>query len=315
MALIETQFHDNEAKVGGGAVFAGYKAAIRFRCDDNSPDSGQSFCEEKEWRALGHLESVEDICPSWKTNTGAFYGHDVGTYATTAQITIDNAENVNTSVCVSGGEDCVIERYRSGTDLPPARVKLLDGLGQGPARSHRQIVANMSSLDNQFLGRSVVLSMENGDCVFRSITSFALPGEYKLTVGFGEGVIKKIDVTVRVRRCIIGEMNSTARICVDCGIATYNFYPSGNVCHLCPENGDCSSRSITPDDGYWQKTPCSEHLRKCLPTSACESDSRSGNLTAMVRDVSSCDFEEEWIEDYTRAQCAEVDRVLDSSDV
>ena len=305
MTLIETQFHDNEASVAGGAVFAGYSEAIRFRCNDASPDSGLSFCEEKEGRSLDYPKSVDDICPSWKTNTAALYGHDVGTYAAAGQMAIENDDK---SVCVGGEENCVIEDYRSGTNLPSARVALLDGLRQGPAISYLPVTATMTSLSSQFLADPVVIPMEQGTCIFRSITSFAPPGEYTLTVEFGEEAIEDIDVTVRVRNCFIGEINSTEAggICTDCGTTEYNFHPQANVCLRCPENGNCDSRVITPDDGYWHRTPCSDDLRKCIPTSACEFKDRFDNLVKMVRDVSSCDFEREWIENYAQAQCAEV---------
>ena len=312
VALIETQFHDNEARVGGGAVFAGYKEAIRFRCNDASPDSDLSLYAEKEWRALSYLESVDDICSSWKANTAVSYGHDVATYAATAELTIENA---NKSVCVSGGESCVIEGYRSGTELPSARVELLDDLRQGPASSYLPVAANMSSLSGQFFTSPVVIPMELWTCTFRSITSFVPPGEYKLTVEFGEGEIENVDVTVRVRSCIIGEKNSTRGICVDCGTTEYNFHAQAYVCLPCPENGNCEFRVITPNEGYWHRTPCSDQLHRCLPASACEFEDRSENLKAMVKEVSSCDFDREWIEVYAQAQCAEVKRILQSPNV
>ena len=314
MTLIETQFHDNEASVAGGAVFAGYSEAIRFRCNDASPDSGLSFCEEKEGRSLDYPKSVDDICSSWKTNTAALYGHDVGTYATAGQMTIENDDK---SVCVGGEENCVIKGYRSGTILPPAEVELLDGLRQGPAISYLPIAANMSSLSGQFLASPVAILMEQGACIFRSIASFAPPGEYTLTVKFGEEAIEDIVVTVRVRSCFIGEINSTedGGICTDCGTTEYNFHPQANVCLRCPENGNCESQMITPEDGYWHRTPCSDHLHRCLPTSACVSENRSDILKTKVRGESSCDFEGDWIEDYTQAQCAKVRCIAQFPDI
>ena len=312
MALVETQFRDNEARAGGGAVFAGYKEAIRFRCNDASPDSDLSFYAEKEWRALGYLESVDDICSSWKANTAVSYGHDVATYAATAELTIEDANN---SVCISGGENCVIQGYSSGTELPSARVRLLDDLGQGPAISYLPVAANVSSPSGPFLSSSIIVPMERWTGTFRSVTSFAPPGEYKLTVEFGEGAIENVDVTVEVRSCYIGEIMSTLGTCVECGTTAYNFQPQAEVCLPCPENGNCESLAITPNDGHWQMTPCSDQLHRCLPASACEFEDRSENLKAMVRDVSSCDFDEEWIEDYAQAQCAEVRRILQPPNV
>ena len=305
MALMNAKFSGNRAEVAGGAIFAGYVEAIRFDCFNSFSNNGLEFYKESEWnwRDVKRLESEADICPSWKGNHGNLYGPDVGTYATYANMTI---EKTNKSVCASGGENCIVDGYRTGEDLPEAKVILLDGLGQGPAISYRTIYAVMSSAKSEFMVGSVGLSMEEGSCTFKSIRGFVPPGEYKLIVGFGEEAIKDIGITVKVRNCSVGEIVSSARICVSCSIMTYNFNTSGEDCRPCPENGNCTSRVITPKDGYWQKTPCSDHIHKCMPTSACEFEGRSEKLTGAVSNVTTCHFNETWIEeDYSRAQCAE----------
>ena len=207
---------------------------------------------------------------------------------------------------MSGGENCVIDGYQIGTDLPTATVELVDGLGQITAKIFRQVNANMTSPSSEFLFWPIFLSMENGSCTFQSIKGYVPPGEYNLTIEFDKEAIKNIGITVRVHNCSVGEFVSTAGFCEDCSSTTYNFFNSAKHCQPCPENGNCESKAITPEDGYWQKTPCSDRLRRCLPTSACESQGRSEKLNAMVGDVPSCGFAEEWIENYTQAQCAEV---------
>ena len=311
MALTDTQLSGNEASVAGGAVFAGYLEAIRLSCVSTSSDVGLRFYEEKEWKALSQLKSDKDICPSWKGNHGGVYGPNVGTYAATAEMTLDDT---NKAVCVSGGENCVIEGYHIGTDLPTATVELLDELKQSPATNYRPVDARMSSPVGQFLLVSIVVPMERGACTFRSIKGFVPPGVYDLIVEFGEKAIKSIGITVRVHNCSVGEFVSNAGFCETCSSTTYNFLLSAEDCKPCPENGNCESRVITPDDGYWQQMPCSDHLHRCLPASACESQGRSEKLKTMVEDVSSCNFKEEWIENYTQAQCAEVRCILDSLD-
>ena len=312
MALIETQFLSNEAGIAGGAVFTGYLEAIRFRCANVSSDAGSDFYKEQEWNAMSQVKSDKDICPSWKDNHGGVYGPIVGTYAATAEMTLDDT---NKAVCVSGGENCAVERYRAGTDLPTAIVELLDGLKQRPAINYRPVNANMTSPSSEFLFWPIFLSMENGFCTFQSIKGYVPPGEYNLTVEFGEKAIKSIGITVRVHNCSVGEFVSAAGFCESCSSTTYNFCLSATVCHLCPENGNCEYRVITPEDGFWQKTPCSAHLQRCLVPSACKYVVRSENLMAMVSDVSSCEFEKEYIEEYTQAQCAEVSCILNPSDV
>ena len=303
MALTDTKFSGNKAEVAGGAVFAGYIEAIRFDCSDASSDARLEFYEEKEWKALSRLESEEDICPSWRGNHGNVYGSHVGTYAAHAKMTFEKA---NRSICVSGGDDCVIDGYRTSKDLPKAEVKLLDAFGQGPARNYRTVNAIMSSVGGKFMVGSVIMSMEEGNCTFLSIRGFVPPGEYKLTVEFGEEAIKDIGITVMVRNCSIGETVAPAtEVCQECSNTTYNFDPSARACWPCPENGNCETRVITPDDGYWQKTPCSKHIHRCLPTSSCKREGRTERLTDLVRDVTNCSFNQSMIESYTQAQCAE----------
>ena len=307
MALVETQFLSNEAGIAGGAVFTGYLEAIRFRCANVSSDARSDFYKEQEWEDLRQIETVKDICSSWKDNHGGVYGPVVGTYAATAEMTLDDT---NKAVCASGGENCVVKAYRIGTDLPTAIVELLDGLRQRPATNYRAVNANMSSPLNRFLPVPIVIPMERGACTFRSIKGFIPPGVYDLIVEFGEKAIKSIGITVRVRNCFIGEFVSGVGSCESCCSTAYNFNDSAKECQPCPENGNCESRAITPNDGYWQKTPCSNHLHPCIPTSACKFADRSDMLNNIVGDVLTCDFWREWIEDYTQAQCAEVSCIL-----
>ena len=312
MVLSGTQFSSNEASIAGGAVFAGYLEAIRFHCTEASSDAGLDFYKEQEWKDLRYVASEKDICSSWKGNRAEVYGQDVATYASAAQMTLEDANKI---ICVSGGANCVIDGYQIGTDLPTATVKLLDGLGQRITRVIRRVNANMFSPSREFLAWPILLSMENGSCRFQSIKGFVPPGEYSLIVEFDREAIKDVGITVRVHNCSVGEFVSNAGFCESCSSTTYNFLLSATVCHPCPENGNCESRVITPEEGYWLKTPCSDNLHRCLPASACEFQGRSEKLNAMVENVSSCDLEEEWIEDYMQAQCAEVNYILDSSDV
>ena len=307
MALLITQLSGNKARIGGGAVFAGYLEAIRIRCSDASTDSSLSSNKDRDWKSLRSIKSVNDVCPSWKDNNARLYGPVIATYAVSAQMVIEDATN---SGCESGEEGCAIESYRAGTELPAATVELVDRLDQKPATSDQPVSAIMSSKGGRFLTGSFVLEMKKGSCSFKHIEAFVPPGKYQLTVEFDKKEIKSIDIRVSVRECFVGESLSSAGICVDCSSTTYSFPPSKNDCQSCPENGNCTSQAITPNDGYWQKTPCSDRLYRCLPTAACEFEGRSNKLSEAVSDVTKCSFEESEIEDYMDAQCAEVSCVL-----
>ena len=312
MALAGTQVSGNVASFGGGAVFVGYLEAIRIRCSNVSSDATSVFYDEKELKALHSVHSFDDVCPMWKDNSANVYGPDIATYAVSARMTIEDASN---SVCESGGGECVIEDYRASRKIPAATVMLFDRLEQERATGHQPVVANMSSAIEGILTGSLLLSMEEGNCTFQSVRAFVFPGEYRLTVEFGETEIESIRVTLIVRNCFVGESMSVAGICVDCSITTYSFPHLGEVCTSCPENGNCQSPVIIPDEGYWQQQPCSVHLHRCLPRSACESEDRSTKLTEAVSNLTSCDFDETWIENYTQAQCTEVSCPVASPDV
>ena len=154
--------------------------------------------------------------------------------------------------------------------------------------------------------RKGVLPMEGGTCTFRSIRGYVRPGKHRLTVEFGEKAIAAIGITVRVRDYAVGETASSAGFCEPCSGTTYNFNPSSDECQPCPENGNCESRVITPDDGYWQKTPCSDQLLRCMPSHACEFKGRSEGLKNLTRDMTSCELDEERRTEYSQAQCAKV---------
>ena len=303
MALTDTNFSSNKAEVAGGAVFTSHLEAVRFNCSSPVSDIGLAFYKKKEQKTLKGLESVADICPSWKGNRGNVYGPEVGTYASNATMTMKNATR---SVCSSGGKECVIDGYRTGEDLPQAEVMLLDGLGQGPATNYRKVNAMLSSVDDEFIVGSVVQPMENGSCTFRSIKGSVPPGTYKLKVEFGEKAIKEIWNAVNVPNCSVGEFASAGGFCTNCSSTTYNFNHSAKECQPCPENGNCESRVITPKDGYWHKTPCSDRLYRCLPTSACQFEARAEKLEKLTQDITDCDFSQEWRANYTQDQCAKV---------
>ena len=305
MALTDTKFSSNTAVIAGGGIFAGYLAAIRFNCSNASLDTNLEYYEEKEWQALKRLESEADICPSWKGNNGTVYGTEIGTYAYNATTRIEK-DNVS-SVCESGGENCVIDGYRAGSDLAKAEVKLIDAFGGGPARNYRTVNAMLSSARGQLIVGSVVLPMEEGNCTFQSIRSFVPPEKYKLTLEFDEDAIEDIGITVIVRECSVGEIVAPGTgICQECSNTTYSFDPLEDVCQQCPENGNCETRVIMPDDGYWHDTPCSDRLHRCLPTSACTFEERSEGLRNLTQNVTNCSLSREWREEYNRVQCAKV---------
>ena len=305
MALINTTFSGNAAGVAGGAIFAGYSEAIRIYDAPFSEGEDIDFLEEEEWKAMSVIEEVSDICPSPQSNRAGVYGHAIGTFALRAELTV---EQTNKTSIETRGEEYAIDRYRSGEELPSMIVRFVDGLGQGPARSHTIVKAVLSSADN-FLHRPIELSMDDGVGNFSKIEGYVPSGSYLMTMSFtGTALFESLSIRVIVKACSIGEVLSKTRsLCVDCSSTSYNFHPEKDTsCAPCPERGNCENHVITPDDGYWHKTPCSRHLQRCLTSHACKFKGRSEELQKRTEDVEDCDLEEGWIAEYTQAQCAKV---------
>ena len=61
MALKDTKFSGNRARLAIGTVFAGYLEGIRFDCSDSSSNAGLEFYEEEKWKTLKRLGPEADI--------------------------------------------------------------------------------------------------------------------------------------------------------------------------------------------------------------------------------------------------------------
>ena len=311
VAMTDTTLAGNEAKVAGGGVFVGYLKAIRFRCSAEPDNERATFYKKAEWEKLRVLERADDICRSWRSNEALVYGQAVGTYATVAQMTTVSDEGKES--VTSSGEEYVVAQYRSGDELPAMDLRLVDGLGQKPARSYRTVEAVLSASDS-FLQGSIVVPMQRGEGSLSNIRGFVPAGSYSLTFAFGEETaMESISITVVVIGCLIGEILSGGSICVNCSTTTYNFRPSSSFCQTCPEDGDCETHVIIPNEGYWHRTPCSEHLQRCLTSYACTFEDRSAKLREMTEDLKRCDFDQEWTDNYALAQCTKVRTVLCAS--
>ena len=312
MVLINTTFARNNAAVAGGAVFAGYVEAIRLHGGPFPESENSGLLKEADWKALSVLEAVSDVCPSPQSNRAVAYGDAVATFALRAKLTV---AETNKTLVETRGDECVIDRYRSGDKLPSLMVQFVDGLGQEPARSHTAVKAVLSSARN-FLHRSIELSMDQGEEQFSDIEGYVSSGNYSMTINFtGTTLLKHLSIRVIVKECSIGEVLSKSRsLCVDCSSTSYNFHRENETdrCEPCPQHGNCENHVITPDDGYWHKTPCRSDLQRCLTAHACEFKGRSEKLQNLTDDLEDCDLDEEWIAEYTQAQCAKVWHVFRS---
>ena len=300
--LLETSFVGNRARKAGGAVFMGCSQNVYIDCP--SKNEGKTGVHTRK-RCVGRLNSTDDVCGTWRENAAGQYGDDTATFASTIVATVRlNGENTTVS---NTKDPCRIGPYRSGSSFPVA-VRAVDDFGQTPAtgRDHHPVVSTISSPDDLFAGDYSILM--KSDLEF-NVTAHARPGNYRILFGFGEETLRDFEIVVEVQRCKIGEESSEDKTsCEPCSAATYNFDldDEDSECLPCPDNGNCTTRIILPNQGYWHPTPCSPHIQKCLSTDACNNVSRQHRLLELTDDVEYCDFNEMFIKNYTLAQCSEV---------
>ena len=301
---------DNKARSAGGAVFIDTVAGLRLSCSDESKDHRLQFYAKKQWMSMKRLTSIDDICPSWKNNTAERYGRDVATSAFGIRKEIsDEKTGVLSPV---NAVNHTIHNHRSGDPIPMISLALVDELGQGSAvgENNEDIKAVMSSPDGFFAGSVIKpLGIEGANL---SAIGFAQPGVYKVQIEFEGADLESFEITVEVKPCEMGEVSyGNGTFCESCNVASYSFSPEEDLeCHPCPENGDCSSQVILPNKGYWHRTPCSERVQRCLTAEACASDNRADTLRERTQDVQTCQFDDQYVQNYTEAQCREVSIVF-----
>ena len=308
--IIDTQFERNNAIFVGGAIFASRLEGIRFQCNTSSKNDNLTFLEEEDWNSLRRVTPDETLCPAWRNNYAGIYGQVVGTYAKMAKMTVEY-EGKETEVL--SGEGYEAPNYVGGDQLPTVTVELLDELKHGPAITYYRIEvsATLSSSEGFQVG-NVSLPVEGQTASFPRMIGFGLPGTYNMTVRFTDADDREVEVmdpftiTVHVRNCTIGEVPvGETKICSNCSTSAYNFDPEAEECQSCPKNGDCTTRVIIPNAGYWHATPCSVNISRCLTSHACKFDNRLERLTNLTRNMKTCTVNAATIKEYQQEQCAE----------
>ena len=301
---------NNEARSAGGAIFIDTVAALRLRCSDESTEHGVQFYSEKQRESMKSLTSIDNICTSWKNNTAGRYGPEVATFVSNVQKKIVDEETGDSEL--ADGSPLTIHNHRSGKPIPAITLMPVDELGQGPAvgENNENIEAVMSSEDGFFVG-SVRKPVSVEGANFSAI-GFVQPGNYNVSIEFEGADLESFEITVEVKPCEMGEVSSgNGTFCESCNVASYNVSPEKDMeCHPCPENGNCTSQVILPDRGYWHQTPCSERVQRCLTAEACKRYNREDALLEHTQDVQKCQFDDQYLQKYTEAQCREASTVF-----
>ena len=311
VAIIDTQFEGNSATRVGGAIFASCLENIRVQCNWSSENENLSFHIKKDWSSLRRITPDGAFCPEWRSNSAGIYGQIVGTYAAMAKIIVEYGGEKTE---VLSGEGYEVPDYVGGDQLPTVTVELLDGLKQGPAAADSydgRMSATLSTSEGFQVG-DVSLPVSGRRAFLPSMVGFGLPGTYNMTIRFildiavDEELIDPFTITVHVRNCTIGEVPvGETKICNNCSTSAYNFDPEAEECQSCPEHGDCTTRVIIPNAGYWHASPCSVNIARCLTSYACNFDNRLEKLANLTRNMKNCTIDATTIEEYQHEQCAQ----------
>ena len=241
----------------------------------------------------------ETDCKVWQMNKAEKYGPNIASFAHRATASI----NVSTNDA-EGNER--IKNYESGNPMT-IYLKVEDDRGQRPAigKNDRYVMATVSSEDQLFKGSPEFLVSE--DVAEINITGFAKPGNYTLRIDFEEEGLESHKFEVQVKECAMGHVrHENGDLCVSCSSSTFSFLPeTDKTCHPCPENGNCATQVIHPNNNYWHASPCSKKITRCLSSHVCHNRERAKKLERITRAISNCNISNKSIEEYQQAQCEE----------
>ena len=280
---------------------------LRYSCSPKDTAVPPKVYTTERLEKLDSLESAQDTCPEWHANQADLYGPDIASYARSVRGFAIGAGQTNRERPIINNE-LVARHHRSGDPLPVLLVEVLDQYGQSPAlgEGYAFVQTTMYSPNDLFSGE-VNMPVNETRKTFPPIAGLQRPGRYELRIDFSESGLESLTVEVDVRDCQLGEFSQEdGMLCVLCSGSQYNFDPDSSTCRSCPENGNCTTHVIHPNSGYWHRTPCSEHVQRCVSRDACDFGDREDDLNTLTREMHTCKISETLDRDYSEAQCKKV---------
>lgn len=256
------------------------------------------------------VSSIDDICDDWKENTTfSQYGNLIATYQVYVRGIVSDEEITS----FHPTEPLVIRNYASGSTLPDIVLVLVDQIGTYPAGNPDVDVvrASIPSLDG--FSNPTTIPLVDGEGSVTGKVAFKYPGNYTFTIKFDQAFIESsLTLILEVRNCSMGETTvGKGLMCHVCNEDTFNFTPESETgCLSCPDNANCTTSFIAPNNGYWHQFPCSTHIQKCLTLKACDFNDREASLYKFSQDKLDCNFNDTEIRKYEIAQCRQVYRFL-----
>ena len=318
-----TSFVENTAKAGG-AIFTNNLSMIAVVLDAGNP-ADESIAYKLDYvlteNKTDHLEACNVVFHENSVPDGG-YGKQVASTPFAAFLINRDDEDrqvprktFSNDSFLSGDRLRFDVVFRDGLSEPVTFAENLTAYISCHKESVEEERSNCDELE--IAGQEVALVNEDGTLSFTDVRlrglkdqTYVLRVDYSATTELQTLNVKPSFVYVTMRPCIVGETTVIKQgqylACQECSSSTYNLDPEGAECKPCPENAQCESRVITPDDGYWHASPCSERIQGCLTSHACAFEGRSENLRDMTDDITSCDVDIAGIDEYQKAQCTEV---------
>ena len=318
----KTTFTANRARAGG-AIFTNNLTMITIVSDIRKISNEYVTYELDYVLRENKTDHLEECNVSFHENSvvGRGYGENVASTPFTAFLINRDDEDrqvprktFSNDSFLSGDRLRFDVVFRDGLSEPVTFAENLTAYISCHKESVEEERSNCDQLE--IAGQEVALVNEDGTLSFTDVRlrglkdqTYVLRVDYSATTELQTLNVKPSFITVTMRSCELSEKTVSHEgkylECHKCSSFEYNLDPEWAECKPCPENAQCEFRVITPDDGYWHASPCSERIQGCLTSHACAFEGRSENLRDTTDDMTSCAVDAAKIDEYQMAQCTE----------
>lgn len=311
--LFKTDFTNNSATVSGSAILATTPYNVLVACTTLIKHASSVFISQ---HILSMIKSKRvkkidpnNTCPSWQGNSLPFDapGDVIGTFGQHLVLTTSSENGPQIAGNYASG--FVLPNVKSAKQFSKIIVKTIDAFGNTPAPVLFEKDALQLTSSDKFLKDNITFPFVNMSCVISSISASAPQGNYTIDIiTKDEDVLEPTTLTISISACGINEeLTGDQSSCQECRNGSYNFNSSKvNGCTLCPKHATCDGLFVVIEDGYWQRSPCHDKLKKCIVEKACKYPNRTQYIDQFSQDDTDCDFNETKLEEYEEIQCNKV---------
>lgn len=307
MVIVNSSFTDNTAWATGGAIFT-YEADAVDVCGIPQVHevTERIYDLRSEVKGVPRLENASladantSCLQTWIGNKAV---DEHGGNVTAGIATYVRACNDSTSC--SNDNSIVISNHTSGTELSPFSIELFDAFGY-IAFGQPKMEIQIEDFSDAILPNQVIPRIE----AMTNITGIRLMGkvgkEYNLTLSFRPQILDDLNLLVRVRECLPGEVpDDKQEQCLSCAKEFYSFNPK-EKCAECPPHAKCSPSTITPEPNYWHFKSDSINIQRCASQRACSYEGREHILEQQAWSMHHVNMTLDYTDNSSYRQCRKV---------